>query len=414
MPPLLFVNVKRKLKVNSSNSPQVHPFMARKISPTLDTILALLRQAPEGLAPSDIEAGLEAKGQTVPSRPTLIKYMEALAKEHPVGKAGQGRSTRYHYYTNGVPDEAVVGGTKNAPVATAVPAAPVTPGKTTLVLGENLDWLRAQPDGSFDLIYVDPPFNTGKTQKRTNTKAVVSDEAGNVGFGGRRYARQATGKTLSYQDKFDDFITEFLAPRMEEAFRLLSPTGSLFLHLDPRESHYAKVFLDGLFGRDCFRNEIIWSYDYGARSRDHWSTKHDTILWYSKHPKQWTFNYDAIDRIPYMAPGLVGEEKAARGKTPTDVWWNTIVSPTGKEKTGYPTQKPLAILERIVAVHSNPQDRLLDFCAGSGSFGHAAAKQGRDCVLVDKNPEAREVIIERFKKAGLVLTEGVVKKDNKA
>lgn len=379
--------------------------MARKSASTLDTIIALLRQAPEGLAPSDIEAGLKTKGQAVPSRPTLIKYMEALAKEHPVGKTGQGRSTRYQYYTNGVPPEAVIGSAKSAPVAPDLPDVPVTPGKTTLVVGENLNWMRAQPDGSFDLIYVDPPFNTGKTQKRTNTKAVLNAKAGNLGFGGRRYARQATGKTLSFQDKFDDFITEFLAPRMEEAFRLLSPTGSLFLHLDPRESHYAKVFLDGLFGRDCFRNEIIWSYDYGARSRTQWSAKHDTILWYSKHPKKWTFNYDAIDRIPYMAPALVGEEKAARGKTPTDVWWNTIVSPTGKEKTGYPTQKPLAILERIVAVHSNPQDRLLDFCAGSGSFGHAAANQGRDCVLVDKNPEARDVIIERFKKAGLVLVE---------
>lgn len=273
-------------------------------------------------------------------------------------------------------------------------------------MGDNLAWLREQPDESFDLIYIDPPFNTGKAQKRTATQAVAStDGSGNAGFGGKSYTRQSIGETLSYEDKFDDFIHDFLAPRLKEAHRLLSPWGSLFLHLDPRESHYAKVFLDTVFGRASFRNEIIWSYDYGARSRNKWSTKHDTILWYSKSPDSWTFDYDAIDRIPYMAPGLVGAEKAARGKTPTDVWWNTIVSPTGKEKTGYPTQKPLAVLERIVRVHSLPTDRLLDFFAGSGSFGHAAAKLGRDCVLVDKNPPAWDVIRQRFDAAGLPLVE---------
>jgi site-specific DNA-methyltransferase (adenine-specific) len=274
-----------------------------------------------------------------------------------------------------------------------------------LVVGDNLDWLKKQADESFDLIYIDPPFNTGKTQSRTTTTAVAGSDKGHVGFGGRQYERREVGEKLSYDDKFDDFIAKFLGPRLVEAHRLLSPTGSIFVHLDPRESHYAKVFLDELFGRDNFRNEIIWSYDYGARARNRWSAKHDTILWYSKDSKIWTFNYDAIDRIPYMAPGLVGAEKAARGKTPTDVWWNTIVSPTGKEKTGYPTQKPLAILERIVTVHSNPEDRLLDFFAGSGSFGHAAAKHGRNCFLVDKNPAARRTIISRFKKAGLPLTE---------
>ncbi len=183
---------------------------------------------------------------------------------------------------------------------------------------------------------------------------------------------------------------------MVEAYRILKPTGSLFLHLDYREVHYAKVMLDGIFGRACFMNEIIWSYDYGARSRKKWPTKHDNILWYVKDPKKYTFNYKDMDRIPYLAPGLVTEEKAKRGKTPTDCWWHTIVPTNGKEKTGYPTQKPLGIIRRIVRVHSNPGDKLLDFFAGSGTFGEAAFDLGRQCTLIDNNPEAIEVMRKRF------------------
>jgi site-specific DNA-methyltransferase (adenine-specific) len=268
----------------------------------------------------------------------------------------------------------------------------------TLIHSDNLEYLSTLPEGSVDLIYIDPPFNTGKVQSRTQVKTVADEMGDRTGFQGKRYRTEQLG-AIGYADQFDDYMA-FLIPRLEQAFRLLSATGSLFVHLDFREVHYAKVYLDQLFGRASFQNEIIWSYDYGARSKKKWSNKHDTILWYSKHPKNYTFNYDAIDRIPYMAPGLVGPEKAARGKTPTDVWWHTIVSPTGKEKTGYPTQKPLGILERIVRVHSNPSDQLLDFFAGSGSFGHAAAKLGRDCVLVDESKAAHKVMGARFTKAG--------------
>ena len=231
---------------------------------------------------------------------------------------------------------------------------------------------------SVELIYVDPPFNTGRKQSRTQMKT-VRDEAGDrVGFGGRRYRTEiqesATGS--GYGDRFEDFVG-FLRPRMEEAHRVLAETGSLFFHIDYREVHYCKVMLDEVFGRECFQNEIIWAYDYGARATKRWPAKHDNILWYTKDPERYTFNLEATDRIPYMAPGLVGAEKAARGKTPTDVWWHTIVSPTGKEKTGYATQKPLGILERIVRVHSNPGEMVLDFFAGSGTTGEAAAKNGR-------------------------------------
>ena len=262
-----------------------------------------------------------------------------------------------------------------------------------IVQDDNLTALRALPDASVELIYVDPPFNTGVTQKRTRIRTVRDAEGDRTGFGGRRYRTETLASAPIYADMFEDYLG-FLRPRMIEAHRVLTPTGSLFLHIDPREVHYCKVMLDEVFahnngaGRACFQNEIIWAYDYGARATKRWPAKHDNILWYTKDPKAYTFHLDASDRIPYMAPGLVGAEKAARGKTPTDVWWHTIVSPTGKEKTGYPTQKPLGILERIVRVHSNPGDTVLDFFAGSGTTGVAALSNGRSAILIDQSPEA--------------------------
>jgi site-specific DNA-methyltransferase (adenine-specific) len=265
-----------------------------------------------------------------------------------------------------------------------------------IVYGENLSVLRGMASESVDLIYVDPPFNTGKRQVRPRLKT-IRDEAGDrTGFGGARYRTEKAADSLGgYRDSFGDFLG-FLRPRMEEAKRVLKPTGSLFFHIDPREVHYCKVMLDEIFGRECFQNEIIWAYDYGARATKKWPAKHDNILWYTRDPENFTFDLNATDRIPYMAPGLVGAKKAARGKTPTDVWWHTIVSPTGKEKTGYATQKPLGILERIVRVHSRPGDLVLDFFAGSGTAGVAAAKNGRQFVLVDESAEAVAVMEKRL------------------
>jgi site-specific DNA-methyltransferase (adenine-specific) len=260
--------------------------------------------------------------------------------------------------------------------------------------GDNLAVLAGLPAGSFDLIYLDPPFNTGRRQARTSIRTVRDESGERVGFGGRRYRTIHVG-TRSFADSFDDYLG-FLEPRLVEARRVLAPTGSLFLHLDYREVHYAKVLLDGIFGRDAFLNEIVWAYDYGARTRCRWPAKHDDILWYARDPARYTFRYADVDRIPYLAPGLVTKEKAARGKTPTDTWWHTIVSPTGAEKTGYPTQKPLAILERIVRVHSNPGERVLDFFAGSGTTGEAALRNGRSAVLVDDHPAALRVMARRL------------------
>ena len=239
--------------------------------------------------------------------------------------------------------------------------------------GDNLPFLQSLAAKSINLIYIDPPFGTGKTQQRT------------------------PDSDIRYDDSIQEYaFIEFMAARLLEAHRVLEETGSLFVHLDYREVHHIKVLLDKIFGRASFKNEIIWAYDYGARSKSRWPTKHDNILWYAKDPDRYTFNFEEMDRIPYMAPGLVGPEKAAKGKTPTDTWWMTIVSPTGKEKTGYPTQKPLALLERIIKVHTNPGDVVLDFFAGSGTTGEAALRLGRKAILVDQNPQALEVMRRRL------------------
>ena len=269
--------------------------------------------------------------------------------------------------------------------------------KNRIVLGDNLEVLSQLPPGSVELIYVDPPFNTGRRQARPRMKTIRDKNGDRTGFGGQRYRTELLNDAGgSYGDRFGDFIG-FLRPRLEQAYRVLTETGSLFFHIDYREVHYCKVMLDEIFGRRCFQNEIIWAYDYGARAKRRWPAKHDNILWYTKDPERYTFNLDECDRIPYMAPKLVGEEKAALGKTPTDVWWHTIVSPTGKEKTGYATQKPLGILERIVKVHSNPGETVMDFFAGSGTTGEAAAKNGRRFLLVDESSEAINVMERRLK-----------------
>jgi site-specific DNA-methyltransferase (adenine-specific) len=264
----------------------------------------------------------------------------------------------------------------------------------TIYFGDNLPVLHELPAESVDLIYIDPPFNTGKVQSRTHLSTIRDENGDRTGFQGRRYRTIKLGKK-EYPDIFDDYLA-FLEPRLEQAFRVLKANGSLFFHIDYREVHYAKVLLDSIFGRDSFLNELIWAYDYGARSKTKWPPKHDNILWYAKTSTDYQFHLDECDRIPYMAPGLVGPEKAANGKTPTDTWWHTIVSPNGHEKTGYPTQKPRGVLDRIVKVHSRPDDLLLDFFAGSGSFGEAAIELGRKCILVDNNEDALRVMEKRF------------------
>ncbi|MFT4219708.1 MAG: DNA methyltransferase [Microbacterium sp.] len=303
-------------------------------------------------------------------------------------------------------------------------------GRVTIHEGDNLDVLAALPDASFTLIYLDPPFNTGRPQARAIETArpapaetvrlhtgaetagqnhvlgaqVESHGQGGAvvrqGFHGRDYER-LRGELRAYDDRFDDYWG-FLEPRLAEAWRLLADDGTLYLHLDYREAHYAKVLLDAVFGRDSFLNELIWAYDYGGKTLRRWPTKHDTILVYVKDPARYWFDSAAVDREPYMAPGLVTPEKAARGKLPTDVWWHTIVPTAGREKTGYPTQKPEGILRRIVQASSRPGDRVLDFFAGSGTTGAVASALGREAVLVDDNPEAIAVMRARMPHARVI------------
>jgi site-specific DNA-methyltransferase (adenine-specific) len=267
-----------------------------------------------------------------------------------------------------------------------------------ILLGENLELLPSFADGSFQLIYIDPPFNTGRRQTRRTLSTVRDEGEGTrTGFQGRRYSSRLLAQS-SYRDEFDDYLA-FLQPRLEQARRLLARTGTFYFHIDYREAHHCKLLLDEIFGRECFLNEIIWAYDYGARTKSRWPAKHDTILVYVRDPEAYLFNSEEVDREPYMAPGLVTPEKAARGKLPTDVWWHTIVPTSGREKTGYPSQKPEGIVRRMVQASTAPGDWCLDFFAGSGTLGAVAAELGRRYVLIDSNPEAVQIMRARLPQA---------------
>jgi len=267
-------------------------------------------------------------------------------------------------------------------------------GVDQILLGECLELLARFPAESFQLIYIDPPFNTGRVQVRRALRAVADIDGDRTGFQGRRYRTKLLAES-SYRDAFDDYLG-FLAPRLEHAHRLLRREGTMYFHVDYRESHHCKLLLDEIFGRECFLNEIIWAYDYGARSKRRWPAKHDTILVYVKDPSSYFFDCEGVDREPYMAPGLVTAERAAKGKLPTDVWWHTIVPTSGREKTGYPTQKPEGIVRRMVQASTRPGDWCLDFFAGSGTLGAVAAQLGRRYVLIDSNPQAFEVMRARL------------------
>jgi site-specific DNA-methyltransferase (adenine-specific) len=263
-----------------------------------------------------------------------------------------------------------------------------------IVLGDNLAVMAGYGDGDFRMIYLDPPFNTGRERTARRLRTAAASDGDRTGFGGRRYRSQLL-ESSSYRDRFDDYLG-FLEPRLREARRLLDPEGTLYLHLDYREAHYVKLLCDEIFGRDCFLNELVWAYDYGAKPRRRWPAKHDTILVYVRDPDGYWFDAEAVEREPYMAPGLVTPEKAARGKLPTDVWWHTIVPTSGRERTGYPTQKPEGLLRRMVLASSRPGDRVADFFAGSGTLGAVAAATGRRYVLVDANPEAVAIMERRL------------------
>jgi site-specific DNA-methyltransferase (adenine-specific) len=276
-----------------------------------------------------------------------------------------------------------------------LPTRPLALDDDLVIQGENLAVLPLLPDGAFDMVYIDPPFNTGSRQVGATLRAVADPDGERVGFGGRRYRTERVGPSMAYADRFDD-LPAYLEPRLREARRLLAQHGTLYVHLDPRESHYVKVLLDEVFGRASFLNELVWAYDYGAKARSRWPAKHDVILVYVKDPAAYWFDDAEVDREPYMSPGLVTPEQRARGKRPTDVWWHTIVPTSGRERTGYPTQKPLGVVRRTVAASSKPDGWCLDFFAGSGTLGVAARELGRRFVLVDASADAVDVCERRL------------------
>lgn len=270
----------------------------------------------------------------------------------------------------------------------------IDPARDNVLQGDNLELLPRLPDGAFQMVYIDPPFNTGREQTRRTLETAPDEDGDRTGFAGRTYRTRLLAES-SYRDSFDDYLA-FIAPRLEEAHRLLDDTGTLYFHIDYREAHYCKLLLDEIFGREQFLNELIWAYDYGARAKRRWPAKHDTILVYVKNAKTYFFDSEEVDREPYMAPGLVTAEKAARGKLPTDVWWHTIVPTNGAEKTGYPTQKPEGIVRRMVLASTREGDSVLDFFAGSGTLGAVAAKLNRRYTLIDSSDEAIRVITDRL------------------
>jgi site-specific DNA-methyltransferase (adenine-specific) len=268
------------------------------------------------------------------------------------------------------------------------------PVEDEILLGDNLPLLAELADETFQLVYLDPPFNTGRTQRRVRLQTLPDDDGDRVGFGGRRYRSRVLERS-SYRDEFDDYLA-FLEPRLLHARRVLTHSGTLYFHVDYREAHYCKLLLDEIFGRECFLNEIVWAYDYGARTRRRWPAKHDTILVYVKDAERYYFDGEEVDREPYMAPGLQTAEKAARGKLPTDVWWHTIVPTTSAERTGYATQKPEGIVRRMVLASTRRGDWCLDFFAGSGTLGAVAVKTGRRYVLIDSSEEAVATMCARL------------------
>ncbi|MEM4166801.1 MAG: site-specific DNA-methyltransferase [Candidatus Bilamarchaeaceae archaeon] len=282
------------------------------------------------------------------------------------------------------------------------------------ILDDNLNILPLIPNEFVDLIYIDPPFNTGKTQKKSTIRCEVLDTENKNGEGHKHYRTGFGGKFYeyyiedekAYSDSFGEGYLDFLYERIVHAHRILKNTGVFYFHIDYREAHYCKVFvLDKIFGRANFLNEIIWAYDYGGRSKKKWPAKHDNIFMYCKNNNKYYFDIEQSDRLPYLAPGLVSEEKRLLGKLPTDVWWHTIVPTNSKEKANYPTQKPLGVINRIIKTSSPENGLVLDFFAGSGTTGVSSLMNNRRFILIDNNYDAMITFKQRLDKIKSTLTD---------
>jgi DNA modification methylase len=259
-----------------------------------------------------------------------------------------------------------------------------------LILGDNLSVMAAllpKYEGRINLVYADPPFFTNR---KFNAR---------IGRGEDSRKPDEWKLTHGYQDNWIDLdeYLDFLYQRLSLMYRLLAPNGTLYLHLDWHADAYARLILDELFGAENFLNEIIWTYHGPSPIRTAFNRKHDTILSYVKG-KDYTFNADAV-REPYnqntvntfkssSKAGFGKVPNLERGKVPEDWWYFPVVARLHNERTGYPTQKPNALVERIILASSNPGDLVADFFCGSGTTPYVAAKNGRKFIACDENPSA--------------------------
>jgi site-specific DNA-methyltransferase (adenine-specific) len=271
-----------------------------------------------------------------------------------------------------------------------------------LVLADNLTFLATLPDSSVDLVYADPPFGTQRTRRLASlTRAPTFEDVWDGGVRG---------------------YVEWMRPRLQELHRVLRSTGSLFLHADWRASHRLRVELDELFGVECFRNEIVWHYGLGGRApANAFARKHDTILFYARSAAA-RFNPTRGDVTPAMAAKYAHQDEEGRrfmrsygrryylkgGKRHDSVWQIPAIAPGARERLGYPTQKPEALLERIVEAASDPGDLVLDPFLGSGTTAVVALRLGREFVGCDRSADAIALTRARVEAfcPGLVSTGG--------
>jgi site-specific DNA-methyltransferase (adenine-specific) len=302
----------------------------------------------------------------------------------------------------------------------------------TLYTNDNLFILSGLNSNLVDLIYLDPPFNSkriysapigskaaGSSFKDMWTWEDVNEEYLNaLAENYPALAEFIASIGAIHSEAMKAYLT-YMARRIIEMYRILKDTGSLYLHCDPTASHYLKVVLDEIFGKNNFRNEITWCYGSGGASKSHFSRKHDTIFWYSKSQKI-IFNIDDV-REPYSSPEKsatpkkVGDKEYIKmnplGRIPFDWWQIPILTNSAKERTGYPTQKPLALLHRIIKASSNEGDIVMDPFCGCATTCVAAQQLGRKWIGIDIAEQCADVLVDRLSNDAGIFKDFINRKD---
>lgn len=276
-------------------------------------------------------------------------------------------------------------------------------GNGEILQGDNLILMQQLIDAGVevDLVYIDPPYGIK-----------VDEKFGMLAWKDVFEPKNRVDEIINIEllcSKGECNYLRWLYPRLVLLKELLSERGSIYLHIDWHAGHYVKLIMDDIFGKENFRNEIVWCYRQGGRSQSNYSQKHDTIYWYSKSNSQWVFNGDSV-RVPYegtggyqtSGKGVVINGKVYKpnelGKIPEDWWDIPAIPPMSMERIGYATQKPEALLERIIKGSSNEDSIVLDVFGGSGTTAAVAERLGRRWIIIDNNPEAIEIITKRIKK----------------